>query len=246
MHVLLCKWLLGEHLGDLAAAVGTEVETDHNIAILDERIRLANGIANNDRLYEFVSNTIIVRLRQRCQRIGSMGACAMYHTIVGYFYTLPALVAVHSVEAAGKGGQFAAGMVQAGLQVRDEFETALRVSITAIGKGMHGKVRHLVFCSKAAEGLQVFDMGMYAAIADEAYEMKCLARRLGGIQGSKENGAAFQLAITNGNVDALQLLVYNAARAQIQVAHLRIAHLPVGQAHGLTAGNQLGMRVLII
>ena len=175
-----------------------------------------------------------------------MCAGTMYHTIVGYFYTFPAFVAVHSIEAACKGGQLAARMVQAGLQVRDELKSALRVGIAAIGKGMHSKVRHLVFCRKATEGLQVFDMGMHAAIADEAYEVQGFARGLSSLKSGKENGAAFQLTIANGNVDALQLLVYNAAGTKIQMTHLRIAHLPLWQAHGLTAGDQLGMRVLII
>ena len=42
----------------------------------------------------------------------------------------------------------------------------------------------------------------------------------------------------DGLGDARQVLVNDAPRAEVQVADLRVAHLPVGQAHVQAAGAQ--------
>ena len=49
--------------------------------------------------------------------------------------------------------------------------------------------------------------------------------------------------VFKGQVDAHQVLVDNAAGAKVHVADLGVAHLPLGQSYGATAGLELGFGI---
>ena len=86
-------------------------------------------------------------------------------------------------------------------------------------------------------------VAVHAAVRQETDQVK------GGALGSRfihrpDQGLLFkEVAIPDVLGDAGQLLIHHAASAQVQVADLAVAHLPVGQADRHAAGAQLRMGI---
>ena len=76
-------------------------------------------------------------------------------------------------------------------------------------------------------------MRMHPAIADETQEVNPLALRL--LKSLLQHRHLRQFAIADAFVDARQVLIHHAARPEIQMAHLAVAHLAFWQTHILTA-----------
>ena len=77
---------------------------------------------------------------------------------------------------------------------------------------------------------------MDAAVRNQAEEMQLppgFARALHGLHNGR---VLFELARGDRGVDAGDVHLHNAAGADVQVAHLAVAHLPVGQPHKVVAG----------
>ncbi len=85
---------------------------------------------------------------------------------------------------------------------------------------------------------------MDAAVGEQSHQVKRaaalpdLGQRLG------ENGIVVEGAVLDALGDAGQVLVDDAAGADIQVAHLGVAHLAVGQADIRAGGAELRHRVI--
>ncbi len=50
--------------------------------------------------------------------------------------------------------------------------------------------------------------------------------------------------VANGLADANDILIHHSAGPEVQVPHLGVAHLPLWQAHRLTAADQLGPGII--
>ena len=92
--------MLGEHLRDFAATVGTEVEAQHHIPFLYGGQRLTVGAHFHDRLQEFVRDTFLVLLLNSLNQVLRGRADTMHQHVVGHLHPLPTLVAVHGIVAA--------------------------------------------------------------------------------------------------------------------------------------------------
>ena len=64
------------------------------------------------------------------------------------------------------------------------------------------------------------------------------SRLLGRLEGRDDLRVHGDRSVAAGAVDARELLEHHAPRADVEVAHLRVAHLPLRQAHGLAGGRQ--------
>ena len=80
-----------------------------------------------------------------------------------------------------------------------------------------------------------------AAGAHQTHQVDGLARVDGGLHVFDEDGVLEHLAVADGLGDEGQLLVDDAASAHVGMAHLRVAHLTVGQtdchAGGVNGGH---------
>ena len=106
---------------------------------------------------------------------------------------------------------------------------------------MHHQIAHTGSLRSIAQRSQMVLVGMHAAIADEAEEMETLA--LGFFKGFHKHRHGGQFAIADAFVDAGQILIHHASRAEIEVAHFAVAHLAVGQAHVFAAGTDGAHRI---
>src|SRR5204862_1759553 len=61
--------------------------------------------------------------------------------------------------------------------------------------------------------------------------------------GGKQDLVARERAVRDRVVDARQVLAHDRAGAEVEVADLGVAHLPLGQPDGAPAGGQLRVRV---
>ena len=84
-------------------------------------------------------------------------------------------------------------------------------------------------------------MRMHAAIADEAEKMQTLAFRLR--ERFAQHFVLREFAVANRFVDAREVLINDASRAEIEMAHFTVAHLSGGQTHFFAAGTHLRPRI---
>ena len=132
-HALLRHVLLGEHNGELLGAVVAEVDEDDHIALLYAAVHRSVV----DRLDELVGDTLVIALLHGLHHIGGLLAGAVDNEVVALLHTLPALVAVHGVEAAHDAGN---GGIVLGADIRhllDEALAALWVGVATVHKAVH-------------------------------------------------------------------------------------------------------------
>src|SRR5262249_37760713 len=106
----------GQGAGDLANAVGPEVEADAGIVVADGSQGLGAGVHAHKGEDEFIGHALVVRVFHALHRVHVPGsfAVAVHHSVEGFGDTLPAAVAIHGVVAAVDAGDFA-GVVLAHL-----------------------------------------------------------------------------------------------------------------------------------
>ena len=91
------------------------------------------------------------------------------------------------------------------------------------------------------QGEQVLQMGVDAAVGQQAHQVQGSPLLLAGVHGVVIGGIGGKVAVGDGLGDAGQVLKYHAAGADVGVTHLAVAHLPVGQAHVQSGRRQLRM-----
>ena len=112
--------------------------------------------------------------------------------------------------------------------------------VAAVGEGMdHHPFRpQPPNVRQPQQRLQVADVGMDAAVADQPEQVQRPAACQRAIHGPVEGGVRRELPVGDGAVDARQPLVDDEAGADVGVADLGVAHLPRRQADGLAGGEQ--------
>ena len=94
LHALLWHILLSQCDSHLLGTVVTEVDEDNYITLFDATVN--SGIV--DWLNKLVGNALVVALLHSSNHIGALLTSTLHNQVVTLFYTLPALIAVHSVE----------------------------------------------------------------------------------------------------------------------------------------------------
>ena len=211
-------------------------DEDDDIALLDAAV---DGTVV-DGLDELVRHTVIVRLLHGGNHVGRLLAFALDQQVVGFLDTLPALVAVHSIEAAHDAGD---GCVVLGADVSnllDEALARLGVGVAAIHETMYERlVLQSVVLAYLNEFEKVVEAGVYAAVRAESHEVQLLALFFGIGIGSLHLGVLHDGVVAAGTVNLHEVLIDDASCTDIEVTHLRVAHLSVGQTNVLATGLQL-------
>ena len=121
---------------------------------------------------------------------------------------------------------------QACLEVAHEPEGGAGGRVAAVQQRVNPHGRHALARRQLHERDEVAVVGMNATGADEPHGVQApgllrpLARR-------DERGSRVERAVSDGGVDARQVLEHRATGAQVEVADLGVAHLPGGQADGI-------------
>ena len=146
--------------------------------------------------------------------------------------SLPALVAVHGVEAANNRGD---GGVVVGANLRhllDEALTRAGVGVAAVHEAMHERlVLQSIGLADLDEFEQVVEAGVDATIRAETHEVELLALFLCISVGSLHLWVLHDGAVLAGAVDLHKVLIDNASGTNVEVTHLRVSHLSVGQTN---------------
>ena len=105
-------------------------------------------------------------------------------------------------------------------------------------------LRHPLAPGQLEERVQVLLVAVHAAVGDQPHEVDRAAGRLGLAHRLEQRGDLEEGAVLDGPVDAHQVLVDDPPGAEVGVADLGVAHLPLGQSDGETGGPQRGRRVV--
>ena len=241
LHPLFRHVLLREHDGQLLGAVVAVVEEDHHVALLDGSVH--RGVV--DGLHELVRHTLVIGLLHGRHHVRGLLAFALHQEVVGLLHAVPALVAVHGIETPDDGRDDATGLLALGLQLLDKSFPALRVSVAAVHEAVHVGVLDAVLLGNLTKFEQVVQRRMHAARGSQPHQVHALAILLGIFVCRHDFGVLQDAPVGACAVDFHQILIHDAARANVQVAHLGVAHLPVGQAHVLARSQQLRVRVVL-
>ena len=216
---------LEQLLGQLARAVGAEVEEDRAVAVLEPR-----AAVDHDRLDELVGDARVVACPDGGDRVGGMRALAAHDGGVRALGSLPALVAVHRPVAPGHGrdpSDRELGEVVGGRVGRD---------VAPVGEG----VDPCLLGREAEERLHVVDVRVDAAVRDETEEVNTIAP----LEGAAERVILEEGAVLDRLVHTHQILVEDAPGPDRQMADLRVPHLPRGESNRLAGGLEGRVRVL--
>src|SRR5207247_11370632 len=105
---------------------------------------------------------------------------------------------------------------------------------TPICERMHEDFRDACLVSSIRQRDHVRVVAVHAAVGNESEKMKPMASRFD--EGFLQYLITSELARGDGLVNPSQVLRNNSAGAQVEVADLRVAHLPSGHANVSSAG----------
>ena len=228
-----------ERLGKLAHAVGAEIEEEQAVAVLqggDVPAFQQHG------LDEFVADALGIGVFHSLDGIRGMAALAVDHEVPDPGHAPPALVAVHGVEAPRQAGHAHI------LHGDDLFQEAAHIGGAAPGRGVapvHEAVdahRHPGGKGHGAQGHQMVDVAVHAAVGEQARQMQAAAAAARLFQHVQQHGVVEQGAVLKGQVDARHVLIDDASRADVEVPHLGVAHIAGRQAHFAPGGGQAAVR----
>ncbi len=236
---------LGEGGGELAQAVGSEVEAEHHVAILDGSQGLALRVDVHDGFEELVGFPFVIAPVDGGEQVLGGFALAMHEQVVGQADALPAFVPVHGVIAAHHGSHLCPGIGRGFHDVAQISFSAFGVGVAAIHESMDEDLRDPRATGETTKGNEVLLVGVNAPVRDQPQQVEGFAAFPGEAEGLLQNGVALQFTVFDGFVDAHQLLIHHPTGAEVHVAHFGVAHLTFGQADGFPMGDQLAVGVLL-
>ena len=113
---------------------------------------------------------------------------------------------------------------------------ALGVGVATVHEAVDKHVGQPVFLCYVAQSEKVLKRTVHAAIRREAHKMNALA----GLFRVSERAHYLRIflyrSVGNGAVNLHQVLIHHSAAAYVQVTHLAVTHLSVGQSHIFATG----------
>jgi hypothetical protein len=222
---------------DLAHAVGAEVEAEQPVAVSH-----AGVVADRGGGDELVEPALGMRGGDGVLRAGEAGAGGLHHHVVGGLDAFPPRVAVHREVAAADRRDAAPGG-QRGLEAGEVVGRGLRRGVASVGPGMHQDLDPRGG-GGAGERDRVVLVAVHAARREQPHQVQPPARGLQLAEQRRQGRHAGNRAVLTRRVDPDQILHHHPPGADVEVPHLRIAHLPLGQPHVTARGAQESPRAL--
>ena len=235
--------VLRERTGHLAGTVGAEVEEHHGVAVVHALVMAGEG------LDELVAALVLLVVRLDALNRIRVGVTRLRDDVVGALDAFPAVIAVHRPVAAGYGRNAGVdtGVLGKRLEVLlerlDVAGTRMRIDVAAVHEAVEANLLHAMHGGKHGKHLAMTLHGVHATWGHKTQQVNGAAdlRHVG--HGMRERGVLLDGAVDDGVVDAGKLLEHDAARTDVQVANLGIAHLAGGKAHVLARSAERGVRV---
>jgi hypothetical protein len=121
----------------------------------------------------------------------------------------------------------------------DELRARRRQRVAAVGEGVDHEVHDAGLRRHLQQPVDVLDARVHAAVGDEADQV----HPRGALQRRQQHLVATERLDPGGLVDQRQVLLHDRSGAEVHMADLGVAHLPVGQSDGGAAGRQRRVRV---
>ena len=162
--------------------------------------------------------------------------------VVALLHAVPALVAVHAPEAALDGGdpRVAEGIALL-LQLTDEARAAGGRHVASVEEAVDEDLLHAALLGHVEDAEDVDEVAVHAAVGHEAHDVQGLAVCLRVLHGLDVDLVLEELAVLDLAGHLGQDLEDDAARADVGVTDLGVAHLPGRQADVQPGGLQRRM-----
>ncbi len=233
---------LGQRAGQLADAVGTEVEAEYGVPGADQALGPNRG--GGDELVGLA--TRVGLLHGLHPRLRVVGCVTVDEQVVGGLDALPAAVAVHRVPAADNGGHahpavrsWRPKLVAPALHQADVLDARFRRGVTAVGEAVDDEVTDGEAPGELDESLEVPEARVDATVGDEPDQVDAL----GAGERVVDRNVLGQDPVEDGVIDAGEVLAHDRAGAEVEVTDLGVAHLPLGQPNGAPGGGERGVGV---
>src|SRR3954447_1215426 len=224
----------------LAGAISAEVRVDDRLAILDGGgDRIDDGGRD-----ELVGLAALVRgLDGFRRRLGMLVRLCVDDGVVAALDAVPAVIAVHREVAAADGRDEGVRMRggETLLEDADEAERRRGRRVPAVEQRVDADARDALATRELRKGDQMPVVGMNAARPDEADEMERAATVASTRRGLEERRAREERTVGDRRVDPWQILEDGTPGAEVEVADLRVAHLPGWQPDRILRGAQDGV-----
>ena len=214
--------------GDLPGPVGTEVEEYYTVVIRDGTL----GVTDHG-LHKLVRDAggIGVLHSGHGHRV-KMGALPIHHSVIGLLHPVPALVAVHGVVPAHHSGDLSHADLTALLHgLSHKLHAGGGGHIPSVQKGVDIDPLQAFVPGQLQKGEEMLDVGVDTAIGKKAHQVQGGSLFFAGIHGVLVGGIGEEVSVRNGFGDAGQILKHHPAGADVGVAHLTVAHLPLRKSH---------------
>ena len=232
--------LVGQGARDLARTVGAEVHEHRHVAVLHD-----GRFADHGDLHELVVLAAHIGGFQRFQRSGGAERCdTLREHVVSDLHALPAVVAVHGEEAPADAGNASRAKLRAlVLQRLQRGCGAARRCIAAVEECVDENLFQSGARRQFQHGVDVQLVAVHAAGGEQPHDVQRRADLFGCLDCFDQRGIGKEAAVLDGQIDLGQILVHHASGADVQMAHFRIAHLPLGQTDTQFGGVDQGMRI---
>ena len=219
----------------LSGAVRAEVHEYHAVALVHDALG-----AHDDGLNKLVGYVCLVAVLDCLHGVGVHCALAADNGVVACLDSVPALVAIHAVKSAldGRDLRVAEGDALV-VELCYILDGTSRRNVASVEEAVDIDLFKAAPFSHVEDRKYVIYMAVYAAVGQKAEDMQRLAGGF-GIVHCLDVGRVFKkAAVCYGVVYARQILKHDAACADIRVADLAVAHLPLGQTDVKPGGGQL-------
>ncbi len=234
--VKLVEIIITEAVRDLTCSVGTEIEENDRVSILDGGYRCSVLFEDNRRADELIRFVLVIGLRDRLVRRVSSDALALRERIIRIGDTVVVIVPVHCVITSGDHRDLSdAEFLHLILELLNVIDTALRGCITSVEEAVYIDIRKSLFLCHLEQRIKVCDMAVDTAVREKAVQMQVSSGLLYILHCVKELRILEELAVLDFLGDAGKILINDAAGAHIHVTDLRVAHLAVRKTDRKTA-----------
>ena len=236
-----------EGLGQLDGAILAIVGVHHAVAVLDAGV-IADDGAGDVLIGHRVAVGGLLGVVGGLDGLldgGEALALGVDQALEGLGGQRPVLGAVHRVVAAhSRADDAAADLGHHALELGEVFQRGARGRVAAVQEGMdHDAALGELLAGAAHDLEEVLLVGVDALVLQQAHEVELGVVGLPVGDERLPLRALEELAALEAIVDALELLLHDAARAHVQVAHLGRALVAIGQAHFLARALNAAPRI---
>ena len=239
LHGKAGKFPVDKGMGQLPGPVGPEIKEDNRITVVDGGQRLA-VIGDHRGLDELIVFAAPIG-RSHCLACfgGQILTPAIHHGLPGQGNPIPAVVAIHGIIAAADRGDLTHADPAHGLGKLGQVSgSAPGRGVAAIHEGVDIDLSRPDFFGHFQQSDEMADMTVHPAVGNKPEQMHRRTLDSGAAENPGQRLVFEKIPGFNGPVDSGEILIDDAACADVEMPHLGIAHLPNRQTHRAVVGDQ--------